>query len=89
MKLFFTILFFLTTIIASETKEFRVGIYNNPPKIFLDVNNKPSGFFVDILDEIASKEKWHLKYVKCEWRECLLMLEEAKIDIMPDVAYTK
>jgi putative nucleotidyltransferase with HDIG domain len=89
MKLFFTILFFLTTIIASETKEFRVGIYNNPPKIFLDVNDKPSGFFVDILDEIASKEKWHLKYVKCEWRECLLMLEEAKIDIMPDVAYTK
>ncbi|PLY15898.1 MAG: hypothetical protein C0628_01715 [Sulfurimonas sp.] len=89
MKLFFTILFFLTTIIASETKEFRVGIYNNPPKIFLDVNNKPSGFFVDILDEIASKEKWHLKYVKCEWRECLLMLEEDKIDIMPDVAYTK
>ncbi len=89
MKIFFTIIILLTTILADETKELRVGIYENPPKIFLDVNNKPSGFFIDILNEIASKEKWHLKYVKCEWRECLLMLENGALDIMPDVAYSK
>jgi len=41
------------------------------------------------LDEIASKENWHLEYVKCDWQECLLMLEEGKLDIMPDVAYSK
>lgn len=87
--LFFIILFFLTTVMADGAKELRVGIYDNPPKIFLDANNKPSGFFVDILDEIARKESWQLEYVACEWQECLLMLENTKLDIMPDVAYSK
>lgn len=89
MKLFFVIFIFLTTIIADEAKELRVGIYDNPPKIFLEENSKPSGFFVDILDDIAKKESWHLNYIKCEWKECLLMLEDGKLDIMPDVAYSK
>ncbi len=89
MKLLFAILIFLTTIIADEAKELRVGMYDNPPKIFLDENSKPSGFFVDILDDIAKKENWHLNYIKCEWEKCLLMLEEGKLDIMPDVAYSK
>ncbi|MBW6488539.1 HD domain-containing phosphohydrolase [Sulfurimonas sp.] len=89
MKLLFTILFFLTTITADETKEFRVGVYDNPPKIFLNQNNRASGFFVDILNEIAKRENWRLNYVKCEWRECLLMLEDGRLDIMPDVAYSK
>lgn len=90
MRIFFTIIALLiTTIIANETKELRIGIYDNPPKIFLDSTNKPSGFFIDLLDEIASKENWHLEYVKCDWQECLLMLEEGKLDIMPDVAYSK
>lgn len=87
--LFFVILFFLTTVAASETKALRIGIYDNPPKIFLDKNSKPSGFFVDVLNEIAHKENWHLEYVACEWEECLLMLENGKLEIMPDVAYSK
>ncbi len=89
MKIFLTTILLLTTIIASDTIELRVGVYDNPPKIFLDQHNKPSGFFTDILDEIAKRENWHLKYVKCEWRECLLMLEDGRLDIMPDVAYSK
>lgn len=89
MKIFFTTILLLTTIIASDTIELQVGIYDNPPKIFLDQNNKPSGFFTDILDEIAKRENWRLVYVKCEWRECLLMLEDGRLDIMPDVAYSK
>ncbi|MGE4397016.1 MAG: hypothetical protein AB7D34_06150 [Sulfurimonas sp.] len=46
MKLIFAILFFLTTITADETKELRVGIYDNPPKIFIDKNSEPSGFLL-------------------------------------------
>lgn len=89
MRLFFTILFLLTIITADETKELRVGIYDNPPKIFLDANNRPSGFFVDILNNIADKEGWRINYVKCEWQECLSLLKDSKLDIMPDVAYSK
>lgn len=74
---------------ANEAKEFRVGIYENSPKIFLDTNNTPAGFFVDILNEVAKRENWELKYIPCQWQECLLMLENGELDIMPDVAYSK
>lgn len=29
-----------------------VGIYQNKPKIFMDENNVPKGFFVDVLNKI-------------------------------------
>lgn len=66
----------------------RVGIYQNEPKIFMDTKNIPSGFFIDILDEIALKENLNINYIPCAWPECLNMLKDGKIDIMPDVAYS-
>ncbi len=71
------------------TRTVRVGIYQNPPKIFIDEKGLPSGIFVDLLDEIARKEKWNLLYVPCEWSDCLEGLEEHRIDLMPDVAYSR
>lgn len=89
MKTFLLIIFFISSVIANQTKEIRVGLYENSPKIFLDKKGNPSGFFVDILNEIAKKEDWKLTYVECEWQECLLMLARSELDIMPDVAYSK
>ena len=83
-----TLLFFIT-LCADAPKELRVGVYDNAPKIFLDTNGNPSGFFIEILDEIAKKENWSLTYKACQWRECLLMVENGELDIMPDVAYSK
>jgi len=89
MKTFFILTLFLTLLYSHESETLNVGIYKNPPKIFLDSSNNPSGFFVDILNEIAKRENWKLNYVECQWRECLSMLEEGNLDIMPDVAYSK
>ncbi len=66
----------------------RVGVYQNRPKIFMDENGHASGFFIDLLDEIAAREGWTLVYVSCEWAECLGALEQGQIDLMPDVAYS-
>lgn len=71
------------------TEILKVGIYNNSPKIFINDNDKPSGFFVDLLGSIAEEEKWRLNFIPCEWEECLAKLEAGEIDIMPDVAQTK
>jgi len=80
--------YFFTVTYLYAQEEINVGIYQNAPKIFMDNSDKPSGFFVDILDAIALKENWKLNYIPCVWSECLVMLENGKIDIMPDVAYT-
>ena len=74
---------------ADDLKTVRVGIYENQPKIFTDTEGKPAGFWPDIIGYIASEEGWTLEYKHGTWTECLGMLENNEIDIMPDVAYTE
>ncbi len=70
---------------AGEPLNVRVGVYDNPPKIWMDDKGQAQGFWPDILTPIAAKEGWHLEYVKCVWADCLAMLKSGGIDVMPDV----
>ncbi|MFA6902217.1 MAG: EAL domain-containing protein [Gallionellaceae bacterium] len=69
-------------------QDIRVGVYENKPKIFTNTQGAPSGIFIDILKAIGDKEGWQLRYVNCEWDECLNKIEAGDIDLMPDVAYS-
>ena len=80
-------LFYFTPLYATQI--LNVGVYNNSPKIFMDDNDKPSGFFIDLIESIAREENWNLNFIPCDWEACLSKLESGKIDIMPDVAQTK
>lgn len=81
-------LFLLGTSHAHAETVLRVGIYENPPKIFHDDRGEPSGFFVDILNTIAQREQWQLNYIPCQWDRCIQMLQQGELDLMPDVAYS-
>lgn len=65
----------------------RVGVYENPPKLLAGPTGQPSGILGDMLREMARLEEWTLEPVPCEWDECLQLLEDGGIDLMPDVAY--
>jgi diguanylate cyclase (GGDEF)-like protein/PAS domain S-box-containing protein len=67
----------------------RVGIYNNPPKVFWDDQGQPTGFWVEVLAAIAAAEGWHVDYVACSWHQCLHQLEQGDLDLMMDVAYSE
>lgn len=84
----FLILTFSPGAANSQTPPVRVGVYQNKPKIFIDENGRPSGIFIELLDEIAAQEGWTLVYGACEWAACLQALEDGQIDLMPDVAYS-
>jgi PAS domain S-box-containing protein len=66
----------------------RVGVYENEPKIFTDEYGKVSGFWPDIITNIASQEGWDIQYIHGTWAESLDRLKNNEIDIMPDVAYS-
>lgn len=66
----------------------RVGIYENEPKIFTDQSGRPAGLFIDLIEKIAAREEWTLEYVPCAWEQCLAALEDGRIDLMPDVAFS-
>lgn len=69
--------------------EVRVGIYENRPKVFTEKDGRPVGIFVDIIEEIARREGWSLRYVHGTWPLCLERLESRAIDLMVDVAYSE
>lgn len=66
----------------------KIGISQNPPKLFLDDQGKPSGIYVDILSYIAEQEDWDLEYRLGDWNQLLLLVQQGEIDILPDVAYS-
>jgi hypothetical protein len=65
-----------------------VGVYDNPPKVFVSEAGQSEGIFIDIIEHIAQKEGWRLEYVSGSWAQGLDRLEQGDIDLMPDVAYT-
>lgn len=73
---------------SGRDRTIRVGLYENAPKIYVDDNGRPAGLFVELIDEIARLEGWRLTYVRCSWASCLAQLEQGKIDLMPDVAFS-
>jgi PAS domain S-box-containing protein len=78
-----------TAVAADNSVYIKVGVYENEPKIFTDENGKPSGFWPDIIEYIASQEGWEIQWVHGTWQECLERLQNNEIDIMPDVAYSE
>ena len=67
----------------------KVGIYQNEPLIFTDDTGKAKGIFVDVLEYVASKEKWAIQYVVGSFQQGLERLQSGDIDILCTIAYSK
>ena len=73
----------------AQSREVRVGVYQNEPKIFMGRDGQASGILGDLLSEIAKREGWTLRPQACEWQACLDALKSGDLDLMPDVAYNE
>lgn len=69
-------------------RQIRVGVYENPPKVFSTSDGTIDGFWPTILEDIAANENWQIVWVKGTWEECLERLELNEIDMMVDVGVT-
>lgn len=74
---------------SDNARDVKVGLYQNSPKIYRNSQGQPDGLFVILIEAIAKEEGWTLEYVDCKWKECLNLLTENTIDLMPDVAFTE
>ncbi|TQD25161.1 ATP-binding protein [Methanolobus vulcani] len=83
---FMTISFLLVTCAgANSTMELKVGVYPNEPLISQEQNGTAIGLYAEILESIASKEGWELKYVPGTLNQCYQKLDNGSIDILPAV----
>lgn len=67
----------------------RVGVYANPPKVYPSGKEQAEGILVDMLREIAKAEGWELRFIQCQWAQCLAALDQGSIDLLPDVAWSE
>lgn len=89
--LVFVFLWLFTPIAAQDfnyPEPLKVGVYDNPPKIFINKQGKADGIFVDLAKSIAKKEGLELEFVEGEWSDLLIMLQNGEIDVMPDMAFS-
>ncbi|WP_448524145.1 HD domain-containing phosphohydrolase [Pseudothermotoga sp.] len=66
----------------------RVGIYDNPPQVYL-FEGRPAGLYIEVLEKIAKDNGWKLEYLFATFPEQLENLKTGKIDMLVSIAYTE
>ncbi len=66
----------------------RVGVYENAPKLYTTADGTVTGFWPDLIDNIAQKEGWKIVWVHGTWDEGFNRLAKNEIDILPDMGWT-
>ncbi len=74
---------------AAPQTSLRVGVYENPPKIYTDEEGIPRGFHAELIRAIAEVNGWNINFVQGRWSDLLEMTRSGEIDIMLDVAYSE
>ncbi|MCL2790088.1 MAG: PAS domain S-box protein [Desulfobulbus sp.] len=75
--------------LQADSRTVRVGLHEVPPKITIDSSGKPAGIYVELIEDIARKEGWHVQYVVGKWADNLDRLERGEIDLVADIARTE
>lgn len=74
--------------VLSQSRDVRVGVYENTPKVLLGQDGRLSGILGELLQEVAQREGWTLHPVGCRWAQCLEQVRAGEIDLLPDVAFS-
>lgn len=67
----------------------KVGVHDNQPLAFVDVDGQAKGFFIDILEYIGAKEGWRLEYIPGSLTACLERLKKGEIDLAVGIEYSR
>ena len=73
---------------ARAAREVRVGTYGDAPLVSLNAQGKPVGLYIDIIEQIAAANDWHVTYVNGSWNDNLTWLRSGTIDLVLDIAQT-
>ncbi|MBF0107950.1 MAG: response regulator [Magnetococcales bacterium] len=89
MLLLLSLLVFLVPTADAQPRGIRVGVYQNKPGVFYTATNKAQGFYVDILEYVATEEQWRIDYVFGSWSRLLEHLADGEIDLVVAIAHTE
>ncbi len=73
---------------AAATRDVKVGLTELRPILYTDDQGKPTGFFVDLISDVAAQEDWNVIWVRGSLSESWDRLSTGEIDLLPGVAST-
>jgi len=83
------ILLFCQLIIpAAAARDVRIANTDLKPTLFTNEQGKPSGFFADVIEDIARQEGWNVIWVRGTLSESWGRLSSGEIDLLPGVTST-
>jgi PAS domain S-box-containing protein len=74
---------------APSPRLVRIGAFQYYPGIFQDKDGHIKGIYVDLFQEIASREGWKIEYSYGSWAEGLLKVKSGQVDMLTSVAFTE
>src|SRR5258706_187866 len=83
------LLLFAAPVSAQAAGPVRIGTYANEPLVFRDAGGAAQGIYIDLLEEIARKQGWTLRFVEGTWDECLQRLQRGEIDLLVAIGYSE
>lgn len=88
LKIIFSIGICLLSFNIYAEKKIIIGIYDDPPAIYM-TNGKPDGYFFDIFDNIFHSAGYITEYKYGDWDTICKWLENGKIDTVFDICPTE
>jgi two-component system, cell cycle sensor histidine kinase and response regulator CckA len=88
VSFFFLLLLCLFSLSGFAEKVITVGVYENPPLLFINEEGEVSGIAVDVLQEIARREGFQMDYLPGTLADCLERLDSGEIDLQPALDFT-
>jgi diguanylate cyclase (GGDEF)-like protein/PAS domain S-box-containing protein len=67
----------------------KVGVYQNDPIAFMDNEGHARGIYIEVLEDIASREGWQLEFIPLLWEQSLEKLAKGEVDILPGIALSE
>ena len=60
-----------------------------PPYYVTDEYGKPSGFAIDVMNQVAKRARLKVRYISLDWQQALTFLREGKADIIPNLGISE
>ncbi|WP_439184944.1 ATP-binding protein [Carboxylicivirga taeanensis] len=77
------------TLAANSNETIRVGVHYNPPLCSIDSSGLAKGIFIDIINQVAEINNWHVEYIPTTIATGFDALHYGKIDLLTTVAKTE
>jgi signal transduction histidine kinase/CheY-like chemotaxis protein len=83
-----TVMLWMPQLDAAPKRLVKVAVFPHAPAISMGEDGAARGFYVDMLQAVAARENWDLRFVPGTWQDGLDRARSGEVDLITSAAYT-